>query len=467
MTNTVSLTMTEAQRELLAQHLFPSDGNEAVAIALCGRARWGERQRLIMRKIEPVPYASCSDRRPDCVTWSTALLPALLEEAAKRGLGVLKIHGHLGLDAFSEVDDESDKALFPSVHAWVEPGGPHGSAILMPDGRLFGRTVSESGVFKAFSHVSVVGDSIEWQRSGVPVVATVPAFGRRVAQTFGSGTFARLRELRIGVVGASGTGSVVIEQLARNGVGSLVIVDPDQVEEKNLNRILNATMADAQDATLKVELARRSIAAMGLGTEVETFARDIFHPDVVRALSTCDALFGCVDTVDGRHMLNRLATFYCVPFFDLGVKIEADGKGGVEQVCGTVHYLKPGGSSLLSRGTFSTEQVRAAGLRRTDPTGYAELVKEGYLRGVAEDRPAVIQLNSLIASLAVNELLARVHPYRDEPNAEFAVTRVSLTHGFLVREGDGDPCALLARHVGRGDAAPLLDWPELSERAAP
>jgi hypothetical protein len=38
------------------------------------------------------------------------------------------------------------------------------------------------------------------------------------------------------------------------------------------------------------------------------------------------------------------------------------------------------------------------------------LLEEGYIRGVAEDRPAVIQLNSLIANLAVNELLARLHP---------------------------------------------------------
>jgi hypothetical protein len=108
------------------------------------------------------------------------------------------------------------------------------------------------------------------------------------------------------------------------------------------------------------------------------------------------------------------------------------------------------------------EHVRAAGLRRTDPERYRQEVGEGYIRGVQEDRPAVIHVNTLIASLAVNELLARVHPFRLDANSQFATTRISLTHGIFAHESDGEPCAMLARHVGRGDVVPLLDWPELS-----
>ena len=108
------------------------------------------------------------------------------------------------------------------------------------------------------------------------------------------------------------------------------------------------------------------------------------------------------------------------------------------------------------------EQVRAAGLLRTDPVAYRAQLEDGYIRGVQEDRPAVIQLNSLIASLAVNELLARLHPYRLDSNGDYAVHRLSLSHGIYEHEGDGDPCPLLARHVGRGDVTPLLDWAELS-----
>ena len=361
---------------------------------------------------------------------------------------------------FSATDDASDRVLFPSVHAWTETG-PHASAIVLGDGRIIGREVGESGEFRALSSVNVVGDDLSFWSSDAQR-AVVPEFGRRVAQTFGAGTYDQLRRLRVAVVGCSGTGSPVIEQLARNCVGTLVLVDPDRVEEKNLNRIINATMEDAVDGRFKVDVAARAISKMGLGTAVETYPVSLFDASAVSAVASCDVVFGCMDSVDGRHLLNKLATFYLLPYFDLGVKLEADGKGGVDQVCGTVHYLQPGGSSLLSRHVYTMEQVRAAGLLRTDPAAYRAQLEDGYIRGVQEDRPAVIQLNSLIASLAVNELLARLHPYRLDSNGDYAVHRLSLSHGIYEHEGDGDPCPLLARHVGRGDVTPLLDWAELS-----
>ena len=76
-----------------------------------------------------------------------------------------------------------------------------------------------------------------------------------------------------------------------------------------------------------------------------------------------------------------------------------------------------------------------------------------------------MQLNSLVASLAVNELLARLHPFRMDPNEDYAITRISLVHGIFDHESDGEPCAVLGRHVGRGDVEPMLDWAELSHDA--
>ena len=460
----VTMTMTEAQHALLSQHLFPEDGCEAVAIALCGRASSAFGHRLLVRRLEMIPYAACSVRRPDRVTWPTSLLVPLLAEAAARDWAVVKIHGHTGYDQFSSVDDESDRQLFPSLYSWTDTTSPHASAIVMRDGRVFGRTVADDGTFADLAHVAVVGDDIRSYHARTEADGRVPEFGRRVAQTFGGGTYDRLRQLRIAVVGCSGTGSPVIEQLARNCVGSLVLVDPDHVEEKNLNRILNTTMADARQGTLKVDVAKRSILAMGLGTKVETFAETLFDREVIEAVASCDVVFGCMDTIDGRFLLNKLASFYMLPYFDLGVKIEADGSGGVDQVCGTVHYVKPGGSSLLSRNLFTLEQVRSAGLQRTDPAQYKQLLEEGYIRGIQEDRPAVVQLNSLIASLAVNEFLARLHPYRLDPNGDYAINRISLSHGIFDHEPDGSPCPVLSRHVGRGDVEPLLDWAELSHQ---
>jgi hypothetical protein len=69
----------------------------------------------------------------------------------------------------------------------------------------------------------------------------------------------------------------------------------------------------------------------------------------------------------------------------------------------------------------------------------------------------------LLASMAVNEFLARVHDFRDDGNAPFAINRISLTQAQSYFEPDGAPCSVLSRHIGRGDVNPLLDMPELSE----
>lgn len=460
----LTLTLTGRQHDLLRRHLFPGDGREAVAFLLCGRTAHENRTRLLVRKIAAVPYEHCSARSPDHVTWPTSWLLPLLAEATKAGLSVIKVHCHGDFADFSSVDDRSDRALFPSLYAWVEGVPLHGSAIMLANGAMFGRIVDDAGQFMPVNCVNVAGADLPfWHRTAAK--AAVPEHGTRIAQTFGQRTYEVLHRLRIAVIGASGTGSGVIEQLARNAVGELVLVDPDVVEPKNLNRIWNATANDAEARTPKVETAARAVAAMGLGTKVLCLQRSLFDPEVVRAVAACDVVFGCMDSIDGRFLLNKLASFYCLPYFDLGVKIEADGHGGVDQVCGSVHYLQPDGSSLLSRQVFNPEQVRAAGMRRTDPAGFKKQVEEGYIRGGAEERPAVIQLNTLIASLAVSELLARLHPYRLDPNDVYAVQRVSLSHGLFDHEADGTPCPLMSRHVGRGDVEPLLDMAELSINA--
>ncbi|MCA8930643.1 MAG: ThiF family adenylyltransferase, partial [Alphaproteobacteria bacterium] len=193
-------------------------------------------------------------------------------------------------------------------------------------------------------------------------------------------------------------------QLARLGVGELVIVDDDTIEERNLNRILNATAADAEAGRPKVAVLSEAVTHMGTGTQVITLERSLWSPEAIEAVAQCDIVFGCMDTIDGRFLLNTLATNYQLPYFDLGVRIhavpEGPRRGEIVEVCGSVHYLTPGGSSLISRGLLSLDDVRAAGLARTDPEAHARQIADGYVSGVAVRRPAVISLNMLIGSLA-------------------------------------------------------------------
>lgn len=449
----------------LRSHLFPADGKEAVAVILCGRLAGEDRHVLCSHQVIPIPYEACTERTPLRVSWPTSLLLPQMPTAMRRGLAVVKIHSHRGdWRFFSEVDDASDRDLFASVYGWFDGDQPHASCVMLPDGEIFGRRVSENGQFEPLESVAVAGDDFHFwpSESSTPL----PGFTQRHAQIFGRGTTARLRQLSAAVIGCSGTGSPLIEQLVRLGIGRLVLVDPDIVEEKNLNRILHATKDDVNAKRPKVEVMRRAILETGLECEVVPVQRNLVDRDVVRLVAGCDVVFGCMDGAEGRNLLNRLAAFYCLPYFDVGVRLEADGKGGVSQVCGGVQYLQPGGSSLISRGVITPDEIEAEALRRTNPAEYEQRLKVGYIRGIREERPAVISVNMFFASLAVNEFLARLHPFRDDPNSDYAWTSISLTQMQTYPRQDGSACARLAKHVGRGDMTPLLDMPILSDSEA-
>ena len=451
------LRMTETHHARLKRHLLDESGCEAVAVALCGRAVSPGRSIFMIHEIVEIPVEECI-RRSDSVTWPTGRLKQMLGRARADGFSVLKIHSHPGgYRQFSDVDDRSDLELFNAIGLKV--AGEHVSAIMLPDGTIFGRRVGIGGVRGALDQVAIVGDDIQiWPATETAVVTD---FDMRHRQMFGDRTTQLLRGLTVGVVGVSGSGSPTIEMLVRLGVGRIVLIEPDHIEAKNLNRIYGATRDDAEAEVNKAVMMQRHIARIGLGTIVEIVEGYADCPEALAKLSTCDVLFGCMDSIEGRDTLNRIATFFTLPYIDLGIRIDADGQGGVESVSGAVHYIQPGGASLRSRGVYSEADLNADILRRTDPLFYEDQVRRGYIRGINVDRPAVISVNTLIAATAVNELLARLHNFRTRPNRDFATQRHALAHGRIILRPELDPDVSLEPHVGRGMCNPPLLLPRL------
>ena len=456
----VSLRMTDAHHTQLYQLLFLPDGKESAAILLCTRRAGKNHHRLLVREVHAIDSEFYSYRSEDQLSWSTDCLEALLEKAEQDSLSVVKVHSHpKGRASFSEIDDESDRKLMPAIRGWVEADIPHVSAIMLPDGQIFGRVLWKENDFEPLDCVAVSGADLRfwYANSGS---TSIGDFAASHAQAFGQGTTERLRRLSVAVVGCSGTGSPVIEQLARLGVGELVLVDDDHVEERNINRILNSTMSDAQERVPKAEMAADSVRRIGLGTPVHVLSQNLWSREAIEAVAECDVVFGCMDSLEGRFLLNTLTTYYTLPYFDLGVRLDAvpEGvnRGEIREVCGTVHYLQPGLSSLMSRGLVDMNQVQAEGLQRTDPQAYKQQVEDGYISGVEEHRPAVISVNMLLASLAVNDFLARLHPYREEPNSAIASIAVSLSSTEFFVDPEEEPCSMLQNFVGKGDCSPLL-----------
>jgi hypothetical protein len=448
--------------KIIKAHLFPGDGKESVAIALCGRSTHKDNHTLLVQEIMLIPYDACFERTGYLVHWPTSLITPFLEKAVKRNLAVLKIHCHPGrYEQFSEIDDESDLKLFSSIHSWLDNGLPHASCIMLPDGRIFGRFIDSKIEFEQINQVLIAGSTIHNWLYGDDRF-TDDDLQTRNMQAFGEKTIRSLNKMKIGIVGCSGTGSPVIEQLKRLGVGELVLVDPDFIDKVNLNRIINSTLRDAANSKLKVDVMHRSIEEAGFGTKVIKFPYHISSYQVVKELAECDVLFGGVDGAEGRHIMNLISEFYLIPYFDLGVRLEADGKGGIESIFGTVHYIQPGGSSLLSRGQYNLEQLQAESIKRVNHNVFEELAQNKYLVNVNESSPAVISINMQVASTAVNDFLARIHPYRNYPNAEIDATRILFHEWTMFSETFGKTCSYFSKMTGKGDIDPLLNTPELS-----
>lgn len=462
MTAEVALSLAGDHYRLLQRHLLPGDGKEAAAIGLCGRRAGAGRHKLLVREIHPVPYAICSARAPDRIAWPVTWLDPLLEKAEREGLSIVKFHSHpADYRQFSNTDDASDEALFAGIHGWLDRDIPHASAAMLADGAIFGRAIWPDGSMPALATIAVVGDDLRfWHARHASLPQTIGV--GRPTLAFGRAMMGELAHLTAAVVGASGTGSIVIEQLYRMGFGRLVLIDPEAVDIKNLNRIVNARRRHARSGALKVDTAAEAIGEAGLGTEVELYPVNIVDRSAVAAVASTDIIFGCVDSAEGRDVLNRICSYYLLPYIDVGVGIVPLPDGRIDEINGVVHYLKPGGSSLLSRGAFRPEQVAADALRRQNPKLYEERRREKYIEGAGEEGPAVITVNMTMASLAANECLARLYRTRNLPNREYAELRMSLTEMEIETIAEGEPCRVLAKHAGEGDAEPLLGLPELS-----
>lgn len=204
-----------------------------------------------------------------------------------------------------------------------------------------------------------------------------------------------LSTVRAGIVGLGGTGSLVAEQLAYLGIRSFVLLDPDLVDESNTNRVIGSS---GHVGMPKVETARRLIQSISAESEVEAIRGVVHRRADALPLLDVDVIFCCTDSHGSRAVVNQLAYQYVIPTIDLGIRIDAHDEQ-VERVTGRVQMLAPGLSCLLCQNLLDPEEVRR------DLLSDEERARDPYIVGAHIPQPAVISLNSTVASLAVTMML--------------------------------------------------------------
>ena len=121
------------------------------------------------------------------------------------------------------------------------------------------------------------------------------------------------------VVGCGALGCVAAEWLVRGGVGRVVIVDRDVVEETNLQRQVLFDEKDARDGVPKAEAAGRRLSAVNSGVKVEVVVADVNARNVEGLVKGVDVVVDGTDNFQTRYLLNDVCVKWGVPLVYGGV----------------------------------------------------------------------------------------------------------------------------------------------------
>lgn len=105
------------------------------------------------------------------------------------------------------------------------------------------------------------------------------------------------------VIGVGGLGAPVATYLTASGVGHLTLVDHDTVELTNLQRQPIHTTHTLGE--LKVESARKMLAALNPDVRVSTVNRKLGERELVEAVQATDVVIDCSDNFPTRFAVNR------------------------------------------------------------------------------------------------------------------------------------------------------------------
>ncbi|MGQ4495752.1 molybdopterin-synthase adenylyltransferase MoeB, partial [Dermabacteraceae bacterium P13101] len=128
---------------------------------------------------------------------------------------------------------------------------------------------------------------------------------------FGEDTQLRLKNARVAVVGAGGLGSPVLMYLAAAGVGHLTVIDPDRVDESNLQR--QVIHGQSRRGELKAESARLSIAEINPHVRVTCVTEALEAANALEILAGHDVVLDGTDNFPTRYLVSDACEILNLP----------------------------------------------------------------------------------------------------------------------------------------------------------
>ncbi len=236
--------------------------------------------------------------------------------------------GALVLDV-REPDEYDQGALPDAVHI------PRGHLEAQVEGRLLDKNASvvvycAGGVRSAFAAktlqelgyaevFSVAGGFGKWKDEGrawrTPVVLTADQRNRYqrhlLLPEVGVAGQAKLLGAKVLMLGAGGLGSPAALYLAAAGVGTIGIVDMDEVDASNLQRQILHNMDRIGDR--KVDSAKKTIALLNPDVNVVTYDTRLDASNIMDIIAGYDVIVDGADNFPSRYLLNDASVKLGIP----------------------------------------------------------------------------------------------------------------------------------------------------------
>ena len=446
-TNPITLRITEALADELEAHLFPGDGREHGAVIGAAAVVTDREYRLLGRRLflaaDGVDYVSGNYGHR---MLTSEFVTRCVLKCAQEGLAYLAVHNHGGSDrvSFSKIDRESHQRGYPAL-VDILNGPPAG-------GLVFARQAVAGSIWLANDHQVELDRALLVGRSQKSLYPSprIPRdadtqYGRQVL-LFGNRGQEILRTQKVGIVGAGGAGSLINEYLSRLGVGHLVVVDPERLDDTNYPRVVGARRRDLHPwfgrgllsrffnrlPSYKVTIAERVAREANSSINYEAIVGDVTDPVVAERLVDCDAIFLAADTMQARLVVNAICHQFLIPVWQVGAKVVNDASGDIQDVFSAVRHLIPGRSCLLCNGlvNFTRLAEEAATQEQRKAQRYVDEVPA----------PSVITLNAVACAHAVNQYLFTTLGLQEVPEE---------VHWFKYRESYPDRIIELPRREQR------------------
>jgi len=154
----------------------------------------------------------------------------------------------------------------------------------------------------------------------------------------------KLLRSTVAVCGAGGLGGTIIELLARQGVGHLVIIDNDEFAENNLNRQIIAIESDLRKSKVKVAAAR--VKKINSAVVISAVNKTINSKNIKEIIIDASVVLDGLDNLKTRRIVARACDELEIPFVH----------GAIAGFSGQLMTIFPGDKGLNDIWGLSTDE---------------------------------------------------------------------------------------------------------------